>query len=448
MLDVTCDTIPPYEMAFHPHSFADADGRLFGWRGHLYRGIRRAQSPFFLRLFQDGTIASLIEKGLLIDSQLTPLAATGFDMVVWHKTIPFLSYPQEWCAAMLKDAALLLLDLQIELVGKGLTLKDAHPWNVVFAGCKPVFVDLTSITPLPGDGQWQAYEEFCQYCYYPLILMTLGQERIARSLLPEYGGVQRAEVLALARNWRGSRFLLSRLIRRALRPARLFLRKKRSDADAGLAVLYQLRRDIEELRLPIAPGQASANPDQRVKQQEVLGKALSALRPASVVDVNALQGWGTRLAAETASLVISLGTDATAVSQLYSESRKADLPILPLILDFMKPTPSVGYSDHYLIAATERLKCEMVLALSLVRRAVYDYYLPFPMIVEGLALFSTRWVIVEFSPFREPFSGKEDAGIFPWYTLGNFKEALQNRFSKLEVLSSDADGSVLLLCEK
>jgi hypothetical protein len=450
MMTVTSETIPRDEVSFHPHSFADADGRLFCWRGQLYRGISPGQSPFFLRLFQDGTIQSLVEKGLLVDSRLTPFLIDGFDLVVRHKTVPFVAYPQEWCAAMLKDAVLLLLDLLIELAGKNLTLKDAHPWNIIFADCKPVFVDLTSIVPMQGDGEWQAYEEFCNYCYYPLILMTLGHDRIARAMMTEYGGIQRRELVSLAQNSRPSRFLLSKLMNRLLTPVKSLIHKKDSGANAPQNFFYQLRKNVERLGLPTDrdKGRTNSNRGIESEQQACLSHILSALRPASVLDVNASQSWVSYLAAESTCQVISLGTDTNAMTEIYYDARKNGLPILPLIMNFAKPTPSIGYSNHYLTAATDRLQCEMVLALSLVHRAVHDYFLSFQLIAEGLALFSRRWVVVEFNQPRGQFSGNEPGGSFSWYSLDNFREALLNRFYKVDIISEDGEGSVLLLCEK
>lgn len=79
---------------------------------------------------------------------------------------------------MLKDAALTVLDLLLELAQCGLTLKDSHPWNVLFDAEKPVYVDLTSIVLLDGDS-WGGYDQFCRFYMNPLLLMSLGHERTA-----------------------------------------------------------------------------------------------------------------------------------------------------------------------------------------------------------------------------------------------------------------------------
>ena len=175
------------EIAYQPHSFADPTGRVFSWGGGLYRGLRGDATPFFRKLFEQGTVRQLVDRGLLVDSELTDLRLEGYEMVVKHRRVQFPSYPAEWCASMLRDAALSMVDLLLDLDLVGLTLKDGHPWNVVFDGSRPLFVDLGSIAPASGS-QWQKAGEFRRYCYYPLVLMAYAREPIGRCLLAEDDG--------------------------------------------------------------------------------------------------------------------------------------------------------------------------------------------------------------------------------------------------------------------
>jgi len=182
--------IPSEEVAFHPHSHGDPAGRLFLWKGELYRGIRAEWAPLWGELLQQGVIQRLVDRGLLIDTETTALRLDGFDLVVRHRRLPFVSYPEEWCATMLKDAGLAILDLVIELAPNGLTLKDGHPWNVLFDAGRFIYVDLTSLAPLPADGGWPGHDSFCRFCLYPLLLISDGHDRFARRVLPESEGVR------------------------------------------------------------------------------------------------------------------------------------------------------------------------------------------------------------------------------------------------------------------
>ena len=324
--------------------------------------------PFFARLFREGVIQDLIEQGLLIETEPTDLSVNGFSMILKHRSIPFISYPQEWCAAMLKDAALTIINLTIELAERNLTLKDAHPWNVLFDACKPVYVDVTSIAPQNSESNWSAYDEFCRFCYYPLILMSHGQERIARTLLPEYEGVTRSDFLTVMRGSGPSRLVLSKLLRRGLKAIKSTFRKESSGRKSRLAFLKQIKRDIENIQSPsyerkrderhnesitLLSSQSEWTPPQRT-----LHKVFTELRPDSVLDLSRGATWTSTLPALMGCSVVSVDADPSRATAIYETARNQSLPILPLIVDFIKPTPSVGYSGHYAIAAIERLKCE------------------------------------------------------------------------------------------
>ena len=60
-------------------------------------------------------------------------------------------------------------------------MKDAHPWNVLFDGPNPVFIDWGSIEPLGPRANWP-YEEFRDRSI-PLHLMLADRGWIARRLM-------------------------------------------------------------------------------------------------------------------------------------------------------------------------------------------------------------------------------------------------------------------------
>ena len=62
----------------------------------------------------------------------TPIG--GAAAVLEHERIPFVSYPYEWTFAMLRDAALLQLELLRRALDENLILKDASSYNVQWRG--------------------------------------------------------------------------------------------------------------------------------------------------------------------------------------------------------------------------------------------------------------------------------------------------------------------------
>ena len=432
-------SIPAGEVTFHAHSFADDAGRLFWWGAQLCRGINSRHAPFFAGLFRDGVIQDLTERGLLIESELTELTFDDYPLVVRHRVVPFISYPNEWCAAMLKDAALAIVDLTIELARRGLTLKDAHPWNLLFDACRPVYVDMTSIKPRADEPGWPAHDEFCRFCYYPLILMAHGHERIARTLLPEYEGVLRSDLLTIMRGSAPSRFVWSKLLRRGLKLSRSFFKKEAGGTASTLAFLQQVRRDLEQIQLPShqnsrRDGESLIAPaHDRTPAQRTLGELLDELRPGAVLDLSRGAAWTSVLPAALGYNVVSVSADPARSTAIYEAARHNRLPILPLVMDFIKPTPSVGYSSHYAIAATERLRCDMVIALGLAQRIVVENNFNLDLIAEGLSAFSKRWLVVDFAETRD---------------LDAFIHALRGRFSSVVTLPHATEQGAWLLCEK
>ncbi len=73
---------------------------------------------------------------------------------------------------MLRDAALLQLDLNRRALREDLTLKDASPYNVQFRGTAPVFIDVGSFERLRPGEPWAGYRQFCMLYLYPLMLQA------------------------------------------------------------------------------------------------------------------------------------------------------------------------------------------------------------------------------------------------------------------------------------
>ena len=91
--------------------------------------------------------------------------------VLRHERIPFVSYPYEWTFSMLKDAALLQLDLLLAALEHDMVLKDSTPYNVQFKGARPTFVDV-GLRADPRGRAVVGYRQFCMLYLYPLLLQS------------------------------------------------------------------------------------------------------------------------------------------------------------------------------------------------------------------------------------------------------------------------------------
>jgi hypothetical protein len=147
------------------------------------------------------------------------------------------------------------------------------------------------------------------------------------------------------------------------------------------------------------------------------------------------------------SYVIATDIYETCINRLYLNDQARTHHILPLALDFRNPTPAYGI-DLRCSAATERLRCDMVIGLAIVHHLVFKQKLRFDAIVGGLSSFADKWLLVEFIPREDKYVSEWYNDSFSWYTVDNFTKELQKHFSKLEQLPSNPEPRVMFLCER
>jgi hypothetical protein len=466
----------PDKVVFHPLSYVDSYERVFWFEGNIYRAVTGERVALYEQLLSDGVIQDLARRKLLIDTEATDLELDGFTLVLKHRTVPFVSYCYEWCGEMLKAAALFVLRLEEELQTYGLTLQDCHPWNVLFVGPTPVWVDLNALSPVRRGQPWACHEAFSAYFIRPLKIMAAGHERIARCLLQDgrLGGVQQCEAEAIVGSLSakmirsanlGATSLAKKIIPSRLRPS---VRRVVQDlarpalspsAWEPMSSVEKVAREIEKIRL-VQPSTGWSSYDNSKgfpdfaltadwtdKHRSIL-QILAAKRPGSVLDIGSNRGWYSQLAARNGAQVVSVDRDEPSVTKLFFDVVKDHLPILPLVMEFNTLNPATVSNYPPGIAPAARLRCDMVLALALTHHLVFTHDLKFEQIVHGLSEVARKWLVVE-------FVGREDRHMIDsmdnwhhWYTLDNFLIALRQKFRSVEIFPSDDEHRRILLCER
>lgn len=435
------ERIPDAEIVFDPHSFRDVAGRVFRWQGSVYRAIRKSHGPLFARLFEDGTLQSLVERGLLIDTERTAYELDGYELVVRHRTLPYVSYPTEWCAAMLRDAALLTLDLVDALAEVGLTLRDSHPWNILFDGPRPHHVDLTSITSMEPEGTWLGYSSFCRGFFHSLVLMTKGRDDWARRLMNTDRGTWRRDVISLAPSTAPS--MLADALRSQLTS---LVRRGRSGGRKAIArQLDRLRSRIRSLRIESGDDADDASASERGVFEQAVGR----LGPSSILCIGSSPSAYAQLSARACARVVAFDSRSEPSTRLYQEARTQDLHILPLVMDFEKPTPEYGLFSHHFVAATARFACDLVVAPRVSRLLERgNRRLDCGGILDGISLYGKRWVFLGYVPPGPATEGSDDRERSLYDTLENFVRLVRPRFQSVEVIPFNESNGALLVCEK
>jgi SAM-dependent methyltransferase len=473
--------IPREEQRWLTESFVDPNGRVFEWRGDIYRMLEPAYAARWKDLTDRGVIPALIRGGLMVESELTDLITESGKAVLRHRRIPVISYCYEWVAGMLKDAALVTLDLCIGLAEKGLTLQDGHPWNILFDGTKPVYIDASSIVPARDDILWAPYQQFCNFFLFPLYLYEAGCDRPARWLLRDYlGGVTDDDLLRALpvsfklrhpRRTLSVSFpkLLSKLFERLpdeLQQRILSISKSANSGATSIKLkrkfLESLRRDVDRLRLPTdgsywakyySTGDKSyfrtdLSPGEWRQKHEAVHKILTDLRPQTILDVGANTGYYAKMAAMNGARVTACETDVSALTQCYDEARKEKLNILPLAVNLFSSSPTPGRGGVACPPPQERFRSEFVMGLAVIHHAVAIQRLPIARISEVFAASSSRWLLLEYAPPLKPKIGASPVPGLDDYTVDDLANCLTQHCKSVRSFPSHPDERKLFLCEK
>ena len=484
----------------------DAAGELFLENEKIHRGIY----PEYESLYRD--ILKICEKNNLFQYGIVNTAERKeplnpeykFNLVLEHDHIPFVTYPHEWSASMLKDAALFHIDLFIQLEKYGLTLKDWHPYNILFKHTDPVFVDFLSIIPLGNldkedylnppkvplffgrfwDNRSKYLYEMYSRMYLPFFLlpvtiMAQKKYKIARKRM--YETTLNASTTTIT----PSEVFGIDLIRRILFETRETFKKISlvEHQQSKKKFFRNLKNELDNLEVQ-PPSSAyvkyynlkNENFDYNrtadwTNKQLVVYNALKELKPRTVLDIACNTGWFSILAANLGSSVVAVDIDESCVDKLYEYTKKEHLSIHPLVLDISHAAEEVfpiiqdeviyqkrmAHRTPLLISAEKRLQCDMVLVLALIHHLVLGQNMRFNQIRKILDSLSKKYLIIEFvakndnliiedPDFFPAFKANPDA--FDWYTMENFIIELKTVYKSIDIKESFPETRKLLICKK
>jgi ribosomal protein L11 methylase PrmA len=440
--------MPPSREASPEHgSFRDPDSRVYVDDGAVYRvlsedGWRDWEALAATPLVHHDRLVATEPVELDDLPELTAGAAAG---VLKHERIPFVSYPYEWPFSMLKDAALLQLELGRRALEHDLTLKDASAYNVQWRGARPVFVDVGSFERLRAGEPWAGYRQFCMLYLYPLMLQAyrgIGHHAWLRGSLD---GITPAEARALLPTRR--RGVLTHVVLHARREARYGdardLKRDLERAGFGKALLDANLRKLQKLvnRLEFKPGQTAwteygrtntYSDEEAARKAEFVRAAAAGHRAGLVWDLGCNDGTYSRVAAEHAATVVAVDSDHATVDGLYRALRdEGREDILPLVMSVTDPSPDLGWRGLERARLERRGTPDLVLALALVHHVVITGNVPVREFLDWLRSLESA-LVIEFPERDDPMvqrllSGKVEKAN-PDYERETFERALGERF--------------------
>ncbi len=381
-----------------------------------------------------------------------------------HGHIGFPNYPYEWAPEMLQAAGLLTLELNDRLLDEDRGLKDATPYNVMFRGSAPVFLDVLSCERrVPGDPIWLSEAQFLRTFVLPLLAHRHLGVGLAQTFLTHRDGIEPEELYRVL-GWRrclrpamfGCVMMPALLSGQAASRSGLYQRQAMNDQAKARFVVQSaygrarraLRRAVPERRHShwTAYMQGSNNylPEQFAGKERFVDAALASHGPRSVLDIGCNTGHFSVLAARRGASVVAIDYDDAAVGHVWRRARGEALDILPLVVDLSRPTPATGWRNAEASSFLERAagRFDLVLMLAVVHHLLVTERVPLDDIVQLASDLSRDLVIMEFvgpedSMFKALARGRD--ALFQGLTRASFEHACQRRF---EILGSEhTDGS-------
>ncbi len=349
-------------------SFRDPDGYIVRQGDRVFRVVLPGAVERWRQFTLSALAADLKSAGLLVDTR--EVASDSLDaefqvpagsIVLEHERVPFVSYPYEWTFGMLRDAALLHLELLDRALQHNWLLKDATAYNVQFRGVTPLFIDVLSFARLQLGECWAGYNQFCRTMLYPLMLGAYKEIPFQPWLRAELEGIDPVIFNRMFRGferWRSgvmthvtAQAYLQRKFASTAHSVREQIRSVGMTAQMIARNVERLRKLLLRLRLPAQRtswsdySRTHYSDDALAGKEAFVSETVAGRQFALAWDLGCNDGRFSRIVAGAARTVVAMDSDAGSIDRLYGELRKERRTnILPLLMNVANPSPSQGWA--------------------------------------------------------------------------------------------------------
>ncbi len=400
-------------------------------------------------------IQKALSSGALISSERVEPSSVGLGDpwvgAMVHPKLPFISYPYEWTFSMLKDAALLQLNLTRDALANAISVKDATPYNVQFVGSAPVFIDAGSFEPRKKSDPWYGYRQFCELFLYPLMLQAylgVGYQQFLRGsvngISPDTMRKLLPANLLHPRKGRFTHVVLHAAAQNRFADTKVDVKKEAGKAGMSAQVLHvtltKLIKLVEGLSLGDKKSTWSEYSERGhyvessldEKQTFVRDAVVSAHR-SQVWDIGCNDGIFSRIASAHAEHVVAMDADPLVIDRFYNSLKaEGNKKIVPLYVDLADTGGGIGWRGQERPGIFERGKPDVVLYLAVIHHLAITYNVPLTAQLDLLASVTPE-LVIEMPHHDDPMvqvllRNKRD-GVHDDFTLEVFEQELAKRFT-------------------
>jgi 2-polyprenyl-3-methyl-5-hydroxy-6-metoxy-1,4-benzoquinol methylase len=400
----------------------DLNGRVFEKEGEIYREIYKETKWLYEELLHNENLMIFLNESGLVKTKRV-ISKGESEMILKHEKIDPISFYLEWSLDMLKEAALLTIQITKDLNKHGYDLKDAHPFNILFDHTKPVFVDFTSIIKKTSDFNVSWKNSFFIEFVVPLFLVSKGWEKLNKKYFywednPEQRAKYGRQLIKFASTYNG-----------------IFNSSSRNDSLNKLEDYvnnfklnnYTTRWEDYYSRDKIKDINDKSTLTNKENSTIKFLKLLKNKGQETLLDIAANEGWFSIVAESMGYKVVAFDYDERAINNLYNKIKNTGKRILPIVMDFTKLTRVFGIQNNW-PSATIRYKCDVTLSMAIIHHLSLGQNVRFEEFAKKLELLTKNYAIVEFigvddEHIQNWLKGKD------WYNETNFMNAMNKHFT-------------------
>jgi 2-polyprenyl-3-methyl-5-hydroxy-6-metoxy-1,4-benzoquinol methylase len=451
-------------------SFRDPAGQVVMTDQRVFRIVGETGLADLRDFLNSGTARRFLESGGLVQtrflnseeiSQFNGAGTRRLNLnsakaaVVEHEKVSFRSYPFEWPPEMLYEAGCLTLDLAESLLDEGLGIKDATPYNILYRGPVPVFVDLLSFERRkPGAPVWVPYSQFVRTFLLPLLVNKYFGLQLDQLLVSRRDGLEPENVYRLCGMLKKLNPVFLELVsvpkwlaaKHDGDNTSVYQQKTLDDPEKARFILRSLFKRLRRLLNSVKPERGKESKwsnyltsnnnystEHFAAKQQFIEDALAEFSPRRVLDVGCNTGHFSIIAAQKGAEVVAIDYDPIVIGELWRRCTAEKINVLSLVVNLVRPTPGIGWRNQECASFLDRSrgKFDAVMMLALIHHLLVSERIPLEEIIDLAADLTTDLLIIEYvdpgdSMFRRLVRGRES--LHTDLTVEKFESVCQAQF--------------------